>query len=104
MNHSVRARVKKMLKTSSRPRLIVNRSNQFIYAQILDASGQVLAAANSLKSNRPKSEQALTVGQQIAAIAREKNITAVTFDRNGLAYRGAVRILAEAARKEGLVI
>jgi large subunit ribosomal protein L18 len=94
-----------------RPRLTVFRSNQNIYAQIVDDSaGRTLVAASSLEQalraqlsagggNRKAAE---VVGEQIASKAVEAGIKRVVFDRNGYPYHGRVRQLAEAARKGGL--
>ncbi len=96
---------------AERPRLTVFRSNQNIYAQIVDDSaGRTLVAASSLEQglreqlpagggNRKAAE---VVGERIANKAVEAGIKRVVFDRNGYPYHGRVRELAEAARKGGL--
>ena len=91
-------------------RLTVHRSNEHIYAQITTATGdKVLASASTLDkalrgelkggSNRKAAE---LVGQRIAAMAKEKGIEEVAFDRAGYRYHGRVKALAEAARSGGL--
>ncbi len=96
---------------AERPRLNVFRSNQHIYAQVIDdASHQTLAAASSLDSvvrehlveKKAKRAQASVVGRIVAERAREKGIETVVFDRGGYQYHGRVRALAEAAREAGL--
>ena len=91
--------------TTERPRLSVFRSNQQIYAQVIDDStGRTLAAASSLgmTEKAPKKEIAAKVGELIAQKSKEAGIEAVVFDRNGYLYHGRVKELAEAARKGGL--
>ena len=97
--------------TAERPRLTVFRSHNNIYAQIVDdAAGRTLVAASSLeKTLREKlagkagnRNAAEAIGTFLAAKAVEAGIKAVVFDRNGYAYHGRVRSLAEAARKGGL--
>jgi large subunit ribosomal protein L18 len=88
---------------AERPRLIANRSNKFIYAQIIDTKGQVLAAASSqkLKGKTPV-ERAGQVGQAIAAAATAKGIVEIAFDRRGYRYHGQIKALADGAREGGL--
>jgi large subunit ribosomal protein L18 len=95
---------------AERPRLNVFRSNQHIYAQVIDdASHLTLAAASTLDptvrdllDKKPKQAQASVVGRVVAERAREKGIETVVFDRGGYQYHGRVRSLAEAAREAGL--
>ena len=92
--NKVRARIKR---TGGRPRLSVFRSNKFIYAQIIDdTKGVTLVSAKDL---RTKSE---SVGEELAKKATSKKIKKVVFDKGGYKYHGAVKKLAEAARKGGL--
>ncbi|MEO1094902.1 MAG: 50S ribosomal protein L18 [Cyanobacteria bacterium J06638_28] len=95
--------------TPERPRLAVFRSNQHIYAQIIDDTAHnTLAAASTLesvvKSQGDTATQAgsAAVGKLIAERALEKGIRRVVFDRGGNLYHGRVAALAEAAREAGL--
>ncbi len=91
--------------TNECPRLTVYRSNNQIYAQIIDdISGVTLASASSLKieDKLPKKEIAAKVGELIAQNAKEVGIENISFDRNGYLYHGRVRELANGARKGGL--
>lgn len=96
---------------AERPRLNVFRSNQHIYAQVIDDTGhRTLTAASTLDpvvkeqfdAKQPKMEQASVVGRVLAKRAQEKGIETVVFDRGGYQYHGRVRALAEAAREAGL--
>ena len=86
------------------PRCCVYRSNNHIYAQIIDDSqGVTLAAANSLKLKQPANlKTAQVVGTAIAKAAQKKKITQVVFDRGSYKYHGRVKALADGARKGGL--
>ncbi len=104
-------RKKKVFGSSERPRLVVFRSLRYIYGQIVDdeqgktitgASNLTKAIQDELKEAKTKTEQSKIVGQYLAKIAREKNITKVVFDRNGYAYHGRVKAFAEGAREGGL--
>ncbi|MFH0905641.1 MAG: 50S ribosomal protein L18 [bacterium] len=96
-------RVRAKLHTApGRPRLAVQRSAKKIYAQIIDHRGEVLASAQSPSANKGKIALAKQVGEAIAKLAREKNITQVVLDRKYYKYHGRVRALAEAAREGGL--
>jgi large subunit ribosomal protein L18 len=92
--------------TSSRPRLFVYRSNQHIYAQIIDDTmGKTLFSATEkeIKAGKTKVEKAILVGELIAKKAAEKQIKEVVFDRGGYIYHGRVKGVADGARKGGLV-
>ncbi len=103
------ARVRKNVAGSSgRPRLVVFRSLNNIYAQIInDDEGKTLVAASSLDSSIKGQggtfkERAAKVGTLIADKAKAAGITAVVFDRAGYKYHGRVAALAEGARSNGL--
>ena len=96
--------------TAQRPRLAVFRSNNHMYAQIIDdVAGHTLAAASTLekeiKAELEKTnnvDAAAYLGTVIAKRAIEKGIKEVVFDRGGFIYQGKVAALAEAAREAGL--
>lgn len=96
--------------TAERPRLAVFRSNNHMYAQIIDDTvGNTLVAASTLekdvKAELKKTndvEAAAYLGTVIAKKALEKGITTVVFDRGGFIYQGKIAALAEAAREAGL--
>jgi large subunit ribosomal protein L18 len=93
-----------------RPRLTVFRSNKHIYAQVIDDStARSLASVSSLNKTlrgtvegQNKKGKAKAIGNAIAKVCLEKGIKKVVFDRNGYAYHGRVRELAEGAREGGL--
>ena len=96
--------------TAERPRLAVFRSNNHMYAQIIDDTvGKTLVSASTLdkdvKAELEKTnnvEDATVVGTVVAKKALEKGITTVVYDRGGFVYEGKVKALAEAAREAGL--
>ena len=96
--------------TAERPRLAVFRSNNHMYAQIIDDSvGNTIVAASTVeKSIKEALEQtdnvdaAAYVGKVVAERALEKGIKTVVFDRGGFIYQGKVQALADAAREAGL--
>lgn len=99
----IRAKIKN---TAQRPRLTVFRSNQRIYAQIIDdEQGKTLVAASEKeikKKAETKTERAALVGEVLAQKASKKKIKKVVFDRGPYRYHGRVKALAEGARKGGL--
>ena len=110
-------RVKKHMKIRNRfsgtaecPRLAVFRSNNHMYAQIIDDTvGKTLVAASTLekdvKAELEKTnnvDAAAYLGTVIAKKAIEKGIKEVVFDRGGFIYQGKIKALAEAAREAGL--
>ncbi|MCX6557686.1 MAG: 50S ribosomal protein L18 [Candidatus Aminicenantes bacterium] len=96
--------------TQARPRLILVKTNKYLYSQVIDdASHQILAAASTLekdlhaKLKSPKNKEAAKLlGETIAARLQEKNIASVVFDRNVYAFAGRVRIFTDAAREKGI--
>ena len=96
--------------TQERPRLAVFRSNNHMYAQIIDDTvGNTLVAASTVekdvKAELEKTnnvDAAAYLGTVIAKRALEKGITTVVFDRGGFIYQGKIAALAEAAREAGL--
>jgi large subunit ribosomal protein L18 len=102
---------KKMVGTSDKPRLYINKTLRHIYAQLIDdVSGITLTGISDLnpdlqgliKDSDKKRDIAFKVGGAIAEIARKKGIDKIVFDRGGFQYRGRVRALADGARKGGL--
>src|SRR6476619_1218011 len=110
------ARVRRAKKTRIRialqraTRLVVNRSNCHIYAQIIAPSGdKVLASASTLEADVRKDVKnggnraaATLIGKRIAERAKALGIEAVAFDRAGFRFHGRVKALADAAREGGL--
>ena len=96
--------------TAQRPRLAVFRSNNHMYAQIIDDTvGNTLVAASTLqkdvKAELEKTNDvaaAAYLGTVIAKKALEKGIKSVVFDRGGFIYQGKIQALADAAREAGL--
>ena len=99
----------KLKKISSRKRLSVFRSNNHLYAQIInDKQGTTLACVSSLeksfknKKNKSKKELAEDLGKEIAKRSIKNGIKEVAFDKGKYKYHGIIKILAEAARAGGL--
>lgn len=98
--------------STERPRLAVYRSNNHIYAQVIDdTAGNTLAAASTLTPDvrsqlggalGANQEAAQLVGRKIAELCLSKSIEKVAFDRGGHVYHGRIKALADAAREGGL--
>jgi large subunit ribosomal protein L18 len=104
-----RIRLKKKIRakisgTAECPRLSVFRSNNFMYAQIIDDVNQVtIASASDIKVKvGTKSDRSIAVGTEVAKNAIAKGVKTCVFDRNGFKYTGRVKALADAARAAGL--
>jgi large subunit ribosomal protein L18 len=99
---------KKVVGTTSVPRLSIFRSNTSIYAQLIDDdNGATIAAATSRQKDIDaqkvsKTEKSKLVGASIALKAKELGITTVVFDRGGNLYHGRIKAVAEGAREGGL--
>src|ERR1051326_2171629 len=99
-----RVKIKKRIRSkvsgnATRPRLSVFRSNNEIYAQLIDdASGKTILSVssfgkNSAKTKGTKTDRAKSVGTEIAKKASEKGISEIVFDRNGFLYHGRIKAL-----------
>jgi len=101
---------RKVVGTPDRPRLTVYRSLKHIYAQIIDdESGKTIVSASTMGrelrdeiTNKGNVDAAKAIGAAVAKKALAHDITQVVFDRNGFAYHGKVKALADAAREAGL--
>jgi large subunit ribosomal protein L18 len=107
LRNALKAKIKG---TQARPRLILVKTNKYLYSQVIDdASHQILVTASTLekdlhaklKSAKNK-DAAKLLGETIAARLQEKNIATVVFDRNVYAFAGRVRIFTDAAREKGI--
>ncbi len=98
---------KKLCGSAECPRLSVSKTNSHIYAQLIDdEAGVTLAGFGTLSKNskikRKSKEAAVAVGQQIAHLAKQKNIQTVIFDRGRYKFHGLIAELANSAREAGL--
>jgi large subunit ribosomal protein L18 len=94
--------------TKDMPRLFVFRSNQHIYAHLVDDDkAKVLMSVSDInlktKKGEKKSDVAKEVGKLIAKKAIESKIEKVIFDRGGIVYHGRIKALADGAREGGLI-
>lgn len=102
---------RRVIGTAERPRLAVFRSNQHIYAQVIDDTVQhTLASASTLDPDLKASinsgsncDASIAVGKLVAQRSLAKGIKQVVFDRGGSLYHGRVKALADAAREAGLI-
>tara|TARA_B110000438_G_C15207781_1_gene391585 strand:- start:9 stop:344 length:336 start_codon:yes stop_codon:yes gene_type:complete len=98
----------KIKKVSSRNRLSVFRSNNHIYAQVIDDSkSATIASASTVEKDLYKNESgrkelAEIVGKKVAERSIAKGVKDVAFDKGKYKYHGLIKILADSARKEGL--
>lgn len=108
--HRRHTRIRRRIKgTAERPRLAVYRSNNHIYAQVIDDyKHHTLAAASTLDADikddgsGSNKDASAKVGKLIAERSLAKGVKQVVFDRGGKLYHGRVAALAEAAREAGL--
>jgi len=108
----IRKRIrKKITGTPERPRVLVTRSNRYLYVQAIDdLNGRVLSSACSLeKSFRDKhksfknAEAAKALGKVVAGRLKEQKIKTIVFDRGIYPYHGRIKNLADAMREGGLI-
>ena len=98
----------KLKKVTNRKRLNVFRSNNHIYAQIInDEKGVTLASASTMEklireNKMTKKEKAKQVGTEIAKRSIKSGVNEVAFDKGKYKYHGLIKILADAAREAGL--
>lgn len=98
--HKVNAKIK-----AQQPafRLLMQRSNLYVKAQVLNAEGAVVAMTTDKgATGATKTERAASAGEAFAAVLKEKGVDAIAFDRNGFLYHGRVKAFAEGLRKGGI--
>lgn len=100
---------KHIVSSANRPRLVVFRSNKYLYVQLIDdTTSTVIASSSSIaKDLKDKKlgnniESAKVVGADIAAKMKAKKISTIVFDRNGYLYHGKIKALADACREAGI--
>src|ERR1700761_2163980 len=107
LHRQIRSRKKTALVTS-RPRLSVFRSNNYVYAQIIDIKGDTIVGVSEktlkLSEKTLPVERAKQLGTEIAKLALSKKIKEVAFDKGRFAYHGRVKAVAEGAREGGLTL
>lgn len=100
-------RIRAIIKgTAKRPRLVVSRSLNKHFVQLVDDDkGVTIASASDIKEKKAKGgklDSAKKLGQKIAELAKGKKVSECVFDRNGYKYHGRVKAIAEGAREGGL--
>jgi large subunit ribosomal protein L18 len=99
---------KKVRGSAARPRLAVFRSSRHIYAQVIDdVAGRTVASASTMEADARGGATgtvaaAKSVGERLAARAKEAGVESVVFDRGGFKYHGRVAAVADGARSGGL--
>lgn len=84
-------------------RLLIQRSNLYVKAQVLGADGVVIATTtDKAASGVTKTERAAAAGEAFAAVLKEKKVGKLTFDRNGFLYHGRIKAFADGLRKGGI--
>ncbi len=110
-NERKRARIRsKIVGTAERPRLLVRKTNKYLYAQLIDdLNKKVISSLSSLdktasssgKSHKSK-EYAKKLGLKVAETAKSKGISTVVFDRGIYVYHGKIKTFADTVRENGL--
>lgn len=91
--------------TSDKPRVVVFRSNKYIYAQAIDDVARKTIASSSAQGLKgKKSDQAKEVGVNLAGKLKEKKIEKAVFDRSSYTYLGRVKALCDGLREGGIKI
>lgn len=86
-------------------RIVVNKTNLYVHAQVIDALGNVLACISDKWISAPtKTERAELAGQKLAELMKAKGIEKAAFDRNGHLYHGRVKAMADGLRKGGIAL
>jgi large subunit ribosomal protein L18 len=101
---------RKVAGTPVRPRLCIHKSLKHLYAQVIDDVAGVTLCAVTTNTKAIKAEGksfanisfAKKLGAEVAAIAKEKGVETVVFDRGGYRYHGVVKAFGDAAREAGL--
>ena len=106
-----RRRIKGRLKIGSEPRLVVYRSNNNLFAQVIDdVKGHTITSASTMDKNlsdllskaEGNIEKGKIIGKVLGERAVSENVSRVIFDRNGYKYHGVIKAIAESSKKAGL--
>ncbi|MBT3634035.1 MAG: 50S ribosomal protein L18 [Candidatus Marinimicrobia bacterium] len=106
-----RRRIKGRLKIGSEPRLVVYRSNNNLFAQVIDdVKGHTITSASTmdktlsdlLSKAEGNIEKGKIIGKVLGERAVSENVSRVIFDRNGYKYHGVIKAIAESSKKAGL--
>jgi large subunit ribosomal protein L18 len=110
--HKIKFKIRKKIKgTAEKPRLVVFRSLQHIYTQLVDdINGKTLLSissnakeiADKLSVEKSKIAKSKLIGKFTAEKALSQNISSVVFDRNGYLFHGRIKAVADGARENGL--
>jgi large subunit ribosomal protein L18 len=107
----IRKRIRKKVNgTADRPRVLVLKSNRYIYLQAVDdTTGHVMASASTMEKdfraknkNTKNAEASAKVGELMAQRMKEKKKTTIVFDRGIYPYHGRIKAVADGMRKGGL--
>jgi len=106
-SYRVRGKIKRVAKGLHR--LSVFRSNQHMYAQVIDdKNSNTVVAVSSLsadfKNDKNNLQMASAIGKKIGELSLKKGVTQVVFDKSGYCYHGKVKAIADGAREAGLKI
>ncbi len=101
---------KKISGSKEKPRMIVFRSNKYLYVQVYDdINRKVIASASTLEKeikeqlkNTKNKDAAKIIGKIISDRLKKKKINSVIFDRNVYTYAGRVKMIADSARENGI--
>ena len=86
-------------------RVVINKTNKYMKAQVLDINGNVVACMVDKALKAPnKVQRAEAAGEKLAGLLKEKGIKKATYDRNGHLYHGRVQAMADGLRKGGIQI
>jgi len=108
LRRAAKTRIQIKKNRNQRKRLVVHRTPQHIYAQLIDDlkdGSRVLASYSTVQARDlkgDKTERAKVVGKKIAELGIAAGVKEVAFDRSGFKYHGRVKALADAAREAGL--
>ena len=101
----------KIQASTDRPRLTIFRSNQYLYLQVVDDKGKVLAVSNELmfkklgtKLKGSKTEKSILVAADLLKKLKKAKITKLIFDRGSYKYQGRVAAVAQTLRKAGIEV
>ena len=99
----------RLKRVSSRKRLTVFKSNNHLYAQIInDEKGTTLASVSTLeksfkdKQTGSRKDLAEKLGREMAKRSIKNGVKEVAFDKGKYKYHGIIKIFADAARAGGL--
>ena len=103
---------KNVVATADRPKLLITRTNKYIYLQVLDEQGKILMSESderllhnkTMKTGLTKTARSVETGKALAAALKAKKIKALAVDRGSCKFHGRIKAAVETIKDNGVEV